>query len=143
MERRNFIKTCCYAGVGIPLFGSTLLSCGSIYYAQVTTSENKIKISRSEFTDSKTQKTRAFILVKTDQLDFPICVYHIKNDEYVASLMKCTHRGCELNVGGGVYSCPCHGSEFSIKGEVLEGPADENLNVFTIEKDHENLYIIL
>jgi cytochrome b6-f complex iron-sulfur subunit len=62
---------------------------------------------------------------------------------FTSALLKCTHQGCELNVGGGIYTCPCHGSEFTIKGEVLEGPADQNLKTYTTTSDNENIYIQL
>jgi Rieske Fe-S protein len=41
----------------------------------------------------------------------------------------CTHQGCDVNkVEGGLISCPCHGSQFSITdGGVRNGPAPKPL----------------
>ena len=82
-------------------------------------------------------------MIKTESWDFPICIYRIEQNRFVSSLMKCTHSGCELNVGGGIYSCPCHGSEFSNTGKLLEGPAETNLETFKTETDNENIYVYL
>lgn len=45
---------------------------------------------------------------------------------------KCSHMGCKLekNADEGTWECPCHGSGFSADGEVLRGPAQENLAMY-------------
>lgn len=50
----------------------------------------------------------------------------------------CTHMGCELqwNSAEKSWDCPCHGSRFTYKGDIIEGPAimplesDKNVNTF-------------
>lgn len=145
MDRKQFLKTCGVALVGLPFASAILTSCQSIYYASNNIINNRVVVPLSEFQIIKKSSTayRDFVMVKSASQNFPICLYKTGENKYSASLMKCTHRGCELNVGGGIYSCPCHGSEFDIKGTVLEGPADRDLKTFKTTIDNENIYIEL
>jgi Rieske Fe-S protein len=42
---------------------------------------------------------------------------------------------------GDLLICPCHGSEYSSSGKVLQPPAEKDLYSFGIKTDSENIYI--
>ena len=145
MERRKFIKACGLTVVGVGLGGGVLSSCSGVHYFTAQSNDNRLSIPLSEFVELKNgkEKRRKYILVNSDQLQFPICVYDVKEEGLVSSLMKCTHRGCELSVGGGIFTCPCHGAEFTNTGKVMSGPVDTDLKTFRTESDNENIYVYL
>jgi cytochrome b6-f complex iron-sulfur subunit len=46
------------------------------------------------------------------------------SSSFTALTATCTHQACTITgFSGGVYTCPCHGSQFSTSGQVLRGPA--------------------
>ncbi len=48
----------------------------------------------------------------------------------------CPHLGCRINrAEGGELVCPCHGSRFNARGELLHGPAVRNLQSLPYELD--------
>jgi glycine/D-amino acid oxidase-like deaminating enzyme/nitrite reductase/ring-hydroxylating ferredoxin subunit len=52
-------------------------------------------------------------------------VYRDESGELHALSARCTHLGCIVNwnSGEGTWDCPCHGSRFGPRGEVITGPA--------------------
>jgi cytochrome b6-f complex iron-sulfur subunit len=142
MERRNFIKGCATLCVGSVAFASIMSGCSSIYYASHEVASNKICVKKTEFLDSNKEE-RKFVVIRAQQLEFPICLYQITGSEYMALYMQCTHNGCELQPSKTVLLCPCHGSEFSTKGKVLSPPADEDLKQFNVTTDNETIFIQL
>lgn len=147
MDRKKFIKSCCIIpGMGLSATSLFLQSCAkSTYFVQAVPDKNILTIKKSAFIKIDKDKTseRAYILVETDQFNFPIGLYKLENNTYSALLMECTHKGCELHPNGSFLVCPCHGSEFSNKGVVQNPPAEENLKSFPVKSDNENIYIQL
>ncbi|HEX5893406.1 MAG TPA: FAD-dependent oxidoreductase [Solirubrobacterales bacterium] len=56
-------------------------------------------------------------------------VYRDERGELHSLSARCTHLGCIVgfNAAERTWDCPCHGSRFSLDGEVIEGPAVRGL----------------
>jgi len=146
MDRKEFIKTCGFACLSTAAITTFLQSCASSnYYAKHLKNKDSISINQSEFirTDNGKNTERKYVLIKTDHLSFPICVFKLSETEYSAVLMECTHSHCELHNQGDFLVCPCHGSEFTNRGIVQNPPAEQNLKTFTITINNENIFIQL
>ncbi len=119
--------------------------CQSTYYTQGVMEPNGISVLRSEFDYLKKDQlmTRQYIIIRNDRMTFPVCLYRFSDTDYAALLMKCTHKGAELNASGDHLHCPSHGSEFDNKGRVTQGPAEENLRSFAVTTDGQKIFIDL
>ena len=146
MQRRDFIKTTCAACVGTFVVSAFLSACKSSKYIANFTNENKkLSIKKSEFivVEKGKEKTLKYILLKPTELQFPIAVYKVNDTEYKTVFMQCSHQGCEVEVQGNRFVCPCHGSTYDLEGKVIKGPAEKNLKSFKTSSDNENIYILL
>jgi Rieske Fe-S protein len=144
MNRRAFTASCitCLTGT---LIAPLVSSCLSAYYTTGTLENDGISLSPSEFSYVKKDQPalREYVIVRNDALEFPIYVYRFSETEYSAVLMKCTHQGSELQASGDHLHCPAHGSEFSNKGMVAQGPAEKNLRSFKVTADSQKIFIDL
>lgn len=145
MDRKDFIKGCyfsCIGGIGM----STLLqSCGISRQANGKIIGDELIIPKSDFKNSKNNQDEfiKYLIIQNDILQFPICVYRLSETEYTALWMQCTHQGTELQVFGDTLQCPAHGSEFTNKGNVQNGPAEMKLRTFPISIDKDQIRISL
>jgi menaquinol-cytochrome c reductase iron-sulfur subunit len=65
------------------------------------------------------------------------------NGKIIAFGPQCTHLACAYHweMEAGKFMCPCHGSEFSIDGRVLEGPAARPLDRYVTKIENNRLQI--
>ena len=68
------------------------------------------------------------------RLDIPAIIKRTENGIIALSLV-CTHLGCtiEQDEDSEGFTCPCHGSRYSLEGALLEGPATKNLAPYRVE----------
>lgn len=62
---------------------------------------------------------------------------------YYAIGLACTHLGCTVAVTPDRLVCPCHGSVFDRRGNVLKGPADRPLPKYAVEDKGDHLLVYM
>jgi len=58
----------------------------------------------------------------------------LEDGGFLALYQRCTHLGCSVpwNQAEGRFICPCHNSQFTVEGDVLNPPAPRPLDIFPI-----------
>ncbi|MEO5991340.1 MAG: FAD-dependent oxidoreductase, partial [Ferruginibacter sp.] len=66
-----------------------------------------------------------------------LAIYKDENGKLFPLNPACTHIKCEVafNTTEKVWECPCHGSRFSINGEMYTGPARKDMEVINLHED--------
>lgn len=134
-QRRQFLKDTAIAAGCLCLGASILQACQALVYVPYDYSNRTITVKKIDYAENK------YVVVKPEQLPAPIYLCKLEDGEYSAVLMLCTHKQCQLTPSVNTLTCPCHGSEFSQTGEVLESPAQEPLRKFVVTQDDNNIYI--
>ncbi len=146
MNRHQFLKQVAFTCLAPSILASVLQGCAAqTYFAKAAFNNNIIALPKSEFNylDNGVPKQRAYVLLKNEGYQFPICVFKINENTYSAILMECTHSSCELHNQGNYLLCPCHGSEFSNLGVVQNPPAEQDLKIFKTQIDTNIIYVQL
>ncbi|WP_183576068.1 ubiquinol-cytochrome c reductase iron-sulfur subunit [Mucilaginibacter sp. X5P1] len=142
MQRKTFLKTCGFACVSGTVFASILEGCAGskMFTAAINNTDMVVPVTAFQNGQAAFKK---YVVAQNSQLKYPVCIYRFSETEYSALSMRCTHQGAELQVFGDRLECPAHGSQFSNKGQVKNGPADTNLRTFPVKVHNDQLLISL
>jgi Rieske Fe-S protein len=145
MNRKDFLKTCSFCCLSVIGLSGLVSSCAGTKYVQSNVENKRLRVMKSDFTveNKKGNKMRRYVVVRSSNLSYPIVLYRMSDNEYRAILLQCSHQGTELNVNGDLLTCSAHGSEFSNTGEVIQGPAEQNLKQYETSQDPETIFIHL
>ena len=70
-------------------------------------------------------------------------VVNVDGDLIRSFTSVCTHAGCSTNwqFNGSRFTCTCHNSQFNTSGEVVQGPANRDLDEFDVERNGDIVII--
>lgn len=79
-----------------------------------------------------------------DSASDKILVARISATEVIALSAVCTHAGCivDYNASAQRIDCGCHGSEFSLDGAVLHGPAARPLTAYSATLANDTITVV-
>ena len=149
MNRRDFVRRSCVACLGATALGPLLAleSCTPTLFVTGRLLDDGLLLDVKEFAlpgGSRAQPAfRAYVVVRHDDLAYPIGVFRHGPAEFTALWLQCSHLGAEVQINGEGLQCPAHGSEFSNRGAVTSGPADVPLRTFSVTVDKQQLFINL
>lgn len=145
MKRREFITNGCTACLSLAVFGQLLPSCTATKYLSGKLIKDGLLLDEESFSVNKNGHITylEFLVIRNDELKFPICVYRFSATDYSALWMQCAHQGAEVQVMGNYLHCPAHGSEYNNRGNVTNGPAIKDLKTFPVSVNNRQLFIDL
>ena len=127
MDRRAFVRS--LPVVGALSLGAMQSGCGGLPYVPATPVGDELHVRVADLGAGGS----AFVNVPGGVR--PIFIHRSDRGPYVAVLAECTHRQCVPEPAGDRLVCPCHGSEYTLDGEVVEGPAERDLPRFDVREE--------
>ena len=122
--RRKLIKTLIFTAISMPLIGKFLIP-------RLTHRKALLRIKKEKIPGGG-----ALIFGQKK-----IAVIKGNKDVYALNL-TCTHLGCTVNATSKGFICPCHGSVFTARGDVVKGPADRSLKRLAVEEKGDDVLIM-
>ncbi len=83
----------------------------------------------------------AGLLVEVPGADLPIYLRRHNSGDFTAVSTRCMHRGCQVEPTTDKLVCPCHGSEYTFAGDVIQGPTERALTRHRVTSDRDTVYI--
>lgn len=135
MRRREFLGLCaCVAA------GSMLGACASVLVRQVPVANGRVELPLVQYTELG--QAGAALQILPEGQTHPLIVIVNADGRHSVLSSECTHKGCTVEVQGERIVCPCHGSTFDRKGDVLRGPAQRPLRRYPSRLTSDGVLII-
>ena len=125
MHRREFVAAC-----GLSLLAPLIGACASLAALRVPVEGGRVRVRLSEH--PSLAQPGGTLKILPEGAEDPLYVLSLGNDDFTVLSPICTHRGCTVDVQGDRLVCPCHGSTYDRRGQVLRGPAERALQRYDV-----------
>ena len=139
LSRRDFIKKSAF---GIAA-GSAILSSFALDAFAKAPAARAIKITGDDITVKLSENAALSKTGGAVKINDEIMLIRKSDTEFLAVKTICTHKGCDVELEGDKFVCPCHGSEFSLDGKVQNGPAKTDLKIFETMFDSDKGTVVI
>lgn len=141
-SRRAFVKTACCSTLLLSL-GLGLTACDSGGAGDdgedqppppgsgITINGNVVTLDLTGSQASRVATAGGFLLISSART----LVLNVDGNTIRAFTSVCTHQGCDVDrFANNRFHCPCHGSQYDVNGNVVNGPAPSPLRAFAVER---------
>ncbi|MGL4883218.1 MAG: ubiquinol-cytochrome c reductase iron-sulfur subunit [Waterburya sp.] len=143
MKRREF-NTFVGMGVGISILPPALTACDAQTNNNATTGTAASEAGFEEVGNvSQLDQTGQILNEKLANGKALVIKDPTNAEKLIAVNPTCPHAGCAVTWESDQqkFLCPCHDSEFSSDGKVLEGPATEPLDSYEVKLEGESILV--
>lgn len=137
MLRRDFVQRLPAIGSSLVFGTPALAACGGVRYVTPRTEAGHLVVDLVDL------ETDGQLFLQAPGMQRPVYLRRLAGGDVVALLAACTHAGCQPEPMADRLACPCHGSEFSWEGAVLQGPAERPLVRYPVIVQGERVIIAL
>ncbi|CAN5255419.1 Rieske (2Fe-2S) protein [soil metagenome] len=154
VTRKDFLRTAgstaLYTALGIGFYGCSSTSTDSFDENEeppvngedaiiISDNGNTITIDLSNSSVADLNEQGGWLLIR----DANTLVVNVDGEMFRSFTSVCTHQGCSTNwaFSNSLLECTCHGSRFNTNGEVTRGPANRDLEEFSVTRE-DNLITI-
>ncbi len=124
IDRRRFVELGACAAVGVTLL--PMPGCASLATVHVQPTDGVLRLVVRNYPELDRPGGR----LKVAPAGSPRPIFVISDDGggFIALSSECTHLQCTVALEGERMVCPCHGSTFDRRGQVVAGPAERPLD---------------
>lgn len=127
ISRRDFIKR---SAVGVIAGSAALSSFNLAAFANSPAAKGILKISDEDIVVKLSDNASLGTVGGSVKINDELMLIRRTDTSFIALRTVCTHKGCDVELEGDKFICPCHGSEYTLDGKVTLGPAEKDLKSY-------------